>query len=274
MRFPDFVRALTAASVHCRGAARRCAGDRSAVVTRLHCHRENVRRRKPVAVTKADPPASFAEQRIGAGDHAGLAFASHEQHRAVVEQTGHHPELVDDIGIIITQLCRMNGTSPWSGMRTHLRHRVNDQIAWLITVILQGWHPLPLRPQKTATGGGMGIQRLRCVQIGHRLNCSSGHLIFRACSGGEFRRTLFCSRIIRMAQQESGKPGQACRPCRRDSVRVLSFLLLALRSRRGRAVLRGNCGSNSMKSSNPSRRGGSPTVDSLSRSKQEYPSTV
>jgi len=168
----------------------------------------------------------------------------------------------------------MNGTSPGSGMRTHLRHRVNDQIAWLIIVILQGWHPLPLRPQKTATGRGMGIQRQRCVQIGHRLNCSSGHLIFRACSGGEFRRTLFCSRISSIAQQESAKPGQACRPCRRDSVRVLSFLRLALRSRRGRAVLRGNCGSNSMMSSNPSRRGGSPTVDSHSRSKQEYPSIV
>lgn len=75
---------------------------------------------KPIPVTKTMPPIGFAEQGIIDGNFASLSSPSYQQQPVVFQETGDHPELVHDIGIVFPEFCGMDRSRPRSGMRALL----------------------------------------------------------------------------------------------------------------------------------------------------------
>ena len=94
--------------------------------------------RKSSPMTKSLPPASFAEQRIVRRNNPILATTSHQSQLVLRQNFRHHPILADDVTVVFATLGRMNGAGARPRRGTLFRELVNDEIARLIWVILQG----------------------------------------------------------------------------------------------------------------------------------------
>ena len=89
-------------------------------------------------MTKSLPPAGFAEKRIVRRNDSMLSATSHQSQLVLRQNFGHHPVLADDVAVIFSTAGWMNRTCARPRRGTLFRELVNDEIARLIWVILQG----------------------------------------------------------------------------------------------------------------------------------------
>ena len=94
--------------------------------------------RKSSPIAKSLPPASLAEKRVVRGDDSILSPSRHQSQLVLWQDFGHHPVLPDDVTIVFTTAGRMNRTCARPRHGTLFRELVDDEIARLIWVILQG----------------------------------------------------------------------------------------------------------------------------------------
>ena len=98
---------------------------------------QNFRVGKSIAVTQTLPPVGFSKQRVVDRNLTGLSTSCYNHNLFVGSKLGYHPELVDQIRIVLTKLRRMDLSGTRPRMRTLLRHGINHQITTLIGTVLQ-----------------------------------------------------------------------------------------------------------------------------------------
>lgn len=98
---------------------------------------QNFRAGKSIAVTQSLPPAGFSKQGVVDRNLTGLSTSGYNHNLFVGSKLGYHPELVDQIRIVLTELRRMDLSGTRPRMRALLRHGINNQITTLIGTVLQ-----------------------------------------------------------------------------------------------------------------------------------------
>ena len=89
-------------------------------------------------MTKSLPPASFAQKRIVRRNDPIFSATSHQSELVLRQNLGHHPVLADDVTVVFSTSGWMDRTCARPRRGTLFRELVNDEIARLIGVILQG----------------------------------------------------------------------------------------------------------------------------------------
>ena len=101
---------------------------------------QHFRRWETTAISNSLPPTGFVEKWIVRGNYSVLAATGHQSDLIVWQHFGHHPEFIDHITVIITHTRRINRSSTRTGRRALFRKRVDNKIARLKRMGLQGEH--------------------------------------------------------------------------------------------------------------------------------------
>lgn len=102
------------------------------------CDLQQFGSRKSSPMTKSLPPAGFAEKRIVRRNDPIFSAAGHQSQLVLWQNFGHHPILADDVTVVFPTSGWMNRTCARPRRGTLFRELVNDEIARLVWVILQG----------------------------------------------------------------------------------------------------------------------------------------